>query len=66
MNQKEEKLKVALARANMSMSELARQLGTTPQNLSTKIKRNTLTDEDMMSIAKVLDCEWRADFYYGG
>lgn len=66
MNTKEEKLKVALARANMSMSELARRLETSPQNLSTKVKRNTLTDEDMMKIADVLGCEWRSDFYYGG
>ena len=66
MSNKEEKLKVALARANMSMSELARQLGTTPQNLSIKVKRNTLTDEDMMRIAGILGCEWTADFVYGG
>lgn len=62
----EEKIDVALARAKMSRSELARRLGTSPQNLSQKIKRNTFNDDDMHKIAEAIGCEWKSDFYFGG
>lgn len=62
----EEKIDVALARAKLSKSELARRLGTSPQNLHKKIKRNTLNDDDMQKIADAIGCEWKSDFYFGG
>lgn len=60
----EQKLKMALAYANISQSELARQISTTPQNLSQKIKRNTLTKEELEQIAEVLGCVWKAEFVF--
>lgn len=62
----EEKIDVALARAKMSRSELARRMGTSPQNLHQKIKRNTLNEADMQKIADAIGCEWKSDFYFGG
>lgn len=50
----EQKIKMALSFKGVSQSELARKIGTTPQNLSQKIKRNTLTKEDMDKIAEAL------------
>ena len=58
----EQKLKAMLAITGISQAELARRLGTTPSNLNLKIKRNTLTYEDLQQIAELLGCEWRAEF----
>ena len=62
----EEKIDMALAKAKISRSELARRLGTSPQNLYMKIKRNTLNDDDMQKIAQAIGCEWKSEFYFGG
>lgn len=58
----ERKIKMVLARAGISQAELARRIGTTPSNFNQKIKRNTLTTEDMETIAKALNISWRAEF----
>ena len=58
----EQKLKMALAYAGISQAELARRLGTTPSNLNQKVKRNTLTNEELEQIAAALGCSWRAEF----
>ncbi len=58
----EQKIKMATAWAGISQAQLARRIGTTPSNLNQKIKRNTLTMEDMEEIARALGCEWEAHF----
>lgn len=58
----EQKLKMLLAYCNVSQAELAKRLGTTPSNLNQKIKRNTLTYEELQQIASVLGVTWRAEF----
>lgn len=60
----EQKLKMALSYAGISQAELARRLETTPQNLNLKVKRNTLTKEDMEQIAGALGGSWRAEFVF--
>lgn len=60
----EQKIKMALSYAGISQSELARRIGTTPQNLNKKIKRNTVTKEEMESIAVALGGAWRAEFAF--
>lgn len=60
----EQKLKMALSYAGISQAELARRLETTPQNLNLKVKRNTLTKEDMERIAEALGGSWRAEFVF--
>lgn len=49
-------------RGNMSMSELARRLGVTPQNLNKKIRRNNFKEADLQEIAEALDCEFTMTF----
>ncbi len=61
----EQKIKMALSYSGISQSELARKLGTTPQNFNQKVKRNTLTKEEMEEIAAVLGGSWRAEFVFG-
>ena len=60
----EQKISMALSYVGISQSELARRIGTTPQNLNQKVKRNTLTKEDLEKIAAALGCEWRAEFVF--
>ena len=60
----EQKIKMALSYAGISQAELARRLETTPSNLNQKIKRNTLTMEDMEQIAAALGGTWKAEFSF--
>ena len=60
----EQKLKMALAYLGMSQAELARKIGTTPSNLNQKVKRNTLTNEELEQIALALGALWRAEFVF--
>lgn len=61
----EQKVKMMLAYVGISQAELARRLGTTPSNLNQKIKKNTLTYEDLCSIAEVVGGRWVARFEFG-
>ena len=40
-----QKLNMVLAYKGVSQADLARKIGTTPQNLNLKVNRNTLTKE---------------------
>lgn len=60
----EQKLSMALSYKGISQSELARRIGTTPQNLNQKVKRNTLTKEELEQIAKAIDGIWHAEFVF--
>ena len=60
----EQKIKMALSYAGISQAELARRMGTTPSNLNQKVKRNTLTKEELEQIAEVLGGVWRAEFVF--
>ena len=60
----EQKINMALSFKGMSQSELARKIETTPQNLNKKIKRNTLTKEELEKIAVVLGGIWKAEFEF--
>lgn len=62
----EQKIKMALAYSGISQAELARRIGTSPSNLNQKIKRNTLTMEDMEKIADALGGMWKAEFVFPG
>lgn len=49
-----EKIRIALKRKKMTVAELARQLGTTNQNLSSKLVRDNLCEKDLQEIAAAL------------
>ncbi len=59
-----QKLSMALSYKGISQAELARRIGTTPSNLNQKVKRNTLTKEELEQIAEVLGGTWRAEFVF--
>lgn len=42
-------------RMNISLAELCRRIGQTPQNFNKKLQRGTVSSEEMAKIAKALD-----------
>lgn len=60
----EQKINMALSYKGLSQSELARQLNTSPQNFNKKIKRNSLTKEELEAIASVLGATWHVEFEF--
>jgi transcriptional regulator with XRE-family HTH domain len=47
---------------NISISELARRLGQSPQNFGKKLKRETITLEELKTIADVMDVKFEQVF----
>lgn len=50
----EKKIRMAAANKNISLSELSRRIGQTPQNVNSKLKRNTFTESELKQIAEAL------------
>lgn len=57
-----EQIRVLCVRAGISLSELARKLNQTPQNFNAKLKRNTVTQDELNQIAKVLNATYEQYF----
>ncbi|WP_455938806.1 helix-turn-helix domain-containing protein [Gemella morbillorum] len=47
---------------NISLAELARRIGQSPQNFNKKLKRGTVSFEEMMEIAKALNVRFEQAF----
>ena len=60
-----EQIKVLCVRCNVSEAELARRLGKSPQSLNAKLKRGTMTVEEMEKIASVLGVEFKRVYILG-
>ena len=59
-----QKIKMALAYKNMSESELARQIGTSPQAFNQRMKTGKFSSEDMEKIAEALEAEYFFGFQF--
>jgi len=57
-----EQIKVLCVRKNISLSELARKIDESPQNFSSKLKRNTITDNEIEKICEQLNVKYRKYF----
>lgn len=57
-----EQIRVLCVRSGISLSELARRINQTPQNFSSKLKRNTISQDEMIQIAKVLNVTYEQYF----
>ena len=57
-----EQIRVLCVRTGISLSELARRINQTPQNFNAKLKRNSITQEELAQIAKVLDSQYEHYF----
>ena len=49
-------------RMNISLAELCRRIGQTPQNFNKKLQRGTVSAEEMMEIAEALDVGYEQAF----
>ena len=49
---------------NISVSELARRIGQTPQNFGKKLKRDTVTIEELKQIADVMEVTFEQSFVF--
>ena len=47
---------------NISLAELCRRIGQTPQNFNKKLKRGTVSFEEMMAIAEALNVKYEQAF----
>ncbi len=57
-----EQIKVLCIRSNISVAELARRLGKSPQSLNSKLKRESFTMKDLEEIAKATGTEFRRNY----
>lgn len=60
-----EQIRVLCVRSGVSLSELARRINQTPQNFNAKLKRNTITQDELNQIAKALDVTYEQHFVLG-
>ena len=60
-----EQISVLCVRTGVSLSELARRNNQTPQNFNAKLKRNTITQDELNQIAKALDVTYEQYFVLG-
>ena len=59
-----QKIKLALAYKSMSESELARQLGTSPQAFNQRMKTDKFSSEELARIADILNAKYISNFEF--
>ena len=57
-----EQIKILCVRSNISVAELARRVGTTPQNFNSKMKRESFTISDLEELAQTIGCSFERYF----
>ena len=57
-----EQIKILCVRNNISVSELARRFGTSPQNFNGKMRRGSFSISDMERIADVTGTSFKREF----
>lgn len=57
-----EQIKILCVRSNISVAELARRVGTSPQNFNAKLKRESFTVGDLEQIACAVSCKFERKF----
>ena len=57
-----EQIKVLCVRSNISLAELARRIGTSPQSLSAKMRRESFSIADLEVIADAVDAVFTRKF----
>lgn len=57
-----EQIKILCVRLNISVAELARRMGTTPQNFNSKMKRGSFTISDLENLSETVGCSFERCF----
>jgi len=59
-----EKIKILCVRAGISVAELARRTGKSPQNFNAKMKRGTFSVVELEQIANAVECSYENYFIW--
>ncbi|MGN0788645.1 MAG: helix-turn-helix transcriptional regulator [Christensenellales bacterium] len=59
-----QKIKILLSYRNMSQSQLADKMNISRQKLCNKFKRNNFSEDELILIAKILDCTYYTTFEF--
>lgn len=62
MNQMGEKIRIALIKKGLTLTQLAELMDVSQPNLSKKLKRNNFNEEELYKIAELLDMKYEAYF----
>lgn len=54
-----EKIKIMLNRRNMTITDLAKLMGTSRQNLTNKFSRDNFQEKEMIEISNKLNCTYK-------
>lgn len=57
-----EKIKILLVKRKMTVTQLAKELGTSSQNLSNKLRQDNFRKNELKKIAKALNCSFSITF----
>ena len=57
-----EKIKIALLKRKMTVTQLAEKLNTSSQNLSNKLRQDKFRENELREIAEALNCDYEANF----
>lgn len=55
-------IRVLFIEKNMKIKDLAEQLGYSGNNLSNKLKKDNFSEKELLKIAEILGCEYKASF----
>lgn len=56
------KIRILLIERKMKIKDLAEQLGYSGNNLSNKLKEDNFSEKELLKIAEILGCEYKATF----
>lgn len=59
-----EKIRILIKRKKITISELAKLIGTTNQNLSNKLSRDNFSEKELQQIAEALGCKFEGFFVF--
>ncbi len=57
-----EKIRIAMIKRKLSLKDLAVRMGTTPQNLSNKLKRDNFSEDEIRKIAAAMNAFVKISF----
>ena len=57
-----EKIKIVLLKRKMTVTELAKKINTSSQNLSNKLRQDNFRENELKEIAEALDCSFAITF----
>jgi len=57
-----EKIKIIMGRRGVTITDLAKKTGQSPQNMSNKMNRDNFSEKELKEIASALDCTFDAIF----